>query len=841
MMGAEGASWWWIALGVLGLVARGQPASADDECTLQAERSGAVTATGSTTAEPSGSQPASPRSAPAAEKAQPGSVTAGSMKLAVASTSRVAVHLANPPASRLRVSFDTDGGEHRELEWDPAVSADLTRAVELTGAAAARKTTEWRVTVAMEQTSFTQSQGTVLLTVRFDRATCSGATGTLVGTYVALLASPNVLYSRCDQQKDKSASCGPGLAGVDLAGWPAPTLTFNVTEATKPAIGSLAFSSGAAAGAPGGLRGFGAAPAIVTDTLSILTEIAVERAKAGAMRVLAKRLIEPLCGDPTKEPGKQDGVTLGALFARANAASNGNGSPTSSNTNTPAVDHGIEPLAFPRTCELVTTLRLEDLLASGKALLLALRDDLRFTLLGEAMRRLDQEAKLPVGVGTALLAFANAAIDHGGADELAVHALIESLGRDWLQVAVSALGNPKSRQALAAAHSVNSCDKNCLNDVRRSLEAATTGLAAVSLEAKDAVAVLLDYGCTARLAVAVLERCSAGGCTPSAIADYLQRPQAHFSVEKELPASLCWSKADDTDTYRQAPEALAPARQLVLDGLRLVAPVAESKGAERAKAALRLAAELLRLAGGLEESTLQPAVEFAIALVDEDYGSALARLSGLLRAHFANDKRVALRKLSSFLGAVASYAEVYRATKDSDPAAARKARKAALESLIDSATDRAERGGDRVVSLGSNVGLAMTWSSLYQRNDDALRQPTPGLRVPLGLSVQWLPQPRANYGLYLSAQLADLGQFVRRGDGADAMEDLTWADFVAPGLEAGLPLGFLDPAINLGLHLSYAPTLGLTTPGGDGVERRSAGVWRFGVHLSYYVPFFDFN
>ncbi len=817
MMGAEGASWWWIALGVLGLVARGQPASADDKCTLQAERSGAVTATGS---------------------------TAGSMKLAVASTSRVAVHLANPPASRLRVSFDTDGGAHRELEWDPAVSADLTRAVELTGAA-----TEWRVTVAMEQTSFTQSQGTVLLTVRFDRATCSGATGTLVGTYVALLASPNVLYSQCDTQKpdtqksdkDKRASCGPGLAGVDLAGWPAPTLTFNVTEATKPAIGSLAFSSGAAAGAPGGLRGFGAAPAIVTDTLSILTEIAVERAKAGAMRVLAKRLIEPLCGDPTKEPGKQDGVTLGALFARANAASNGNGSPTSSNTNTPAVDHGIEPLAFPRTCELVTTLRLEDLLASGKALLLALRDDLRFTLLGEAMRRLDQEAKLPVGVGTALLAFANAAIDHGGADELAVHALIESLGRDWLQVAVSALGNPKSRQALAAAHSVNSCDKNCLNDVRRSLEAATTGLAAVSLEAKDAVAVLLDYGCTARLAVAVLERCSAGGCTPSAIADYLQRPQAHFSVEKELPASLCWSKADDTDTYRQAPEALAPARQLVLDGLRLVAPVAESKGAERAKAALRLAAELLRLAGGLEESTLQPAVEFAIALVDEDYGSALARLSGLLRAHFANDKRVALRKLSSFLGAVASYAEVYRATKDSDPAAARKARKAALESLIDSATDRAERGGDRVVSLGSNVGLAMTWSSLYQRNDDALRQPTPGLRVPLGLSVQWLPQPRAKCGLYLSAQLADLGQFVRRGDGADAMEDLTWADFVAPGLEAGLPLGFLDPAINLGLHLSYAPTLGLTTPGGDGVERRSAGVWRFGVHLSYYVPFFDFN
>lgn len=98
---------------------------------------------------------------------------------------RVAVHLANPPASRLRLSFDNDDGSHREVEWDPAVSSELTKIIDLH-----KKDTKWRITVAMEPSTHTQSQGTVLLTVRFDEVSELSKTGALLtGRYVALLAS----------------------------------------------------------------------------------------------------------------------------------------------------------------------------------------------------------------------------------------------------------------------------------------------------------------------------------------------------------------------------------------------------------------------------------------------------------------------------------------------------------------------------------------------------------------------------------------------------------------------------------------------------------------------------
>jgi len=42
-------------------------------------------------------------------------------------------------------------------------------------------------------------------------------------------------------------------------------------------------------------------------------------------------------------------------------------------------------------------------------------------------------------------------------------------------------------------------------------------------------------------------------------------------------------------------------------------------------------------------------------------------------------------------------------------------------------------------------------------------------------------------GLHVGLQLADLGQFVRRGTD-DKLDDVTWSDFISPGLELSLLL-----------------------------------------------------
>jgi hypothetical protein len=311
----------------------------------------------------------------------------------------------------------------------------------------------------------------------------------------------------------------------------------------------------------------------------------------------------------------------------------------------------------------------------------------------------------------------------------------------------------------------------------------------------------------------------------------LSKPQDYFAKDTKLPLALCW-KADDS--YRAPAEDAAAVQQLVLDGLRLVAPIVDGKGRDRAKAVVRLLVELLRRweHNDTVDEHAEAFAEIAEALIDDDYSTALngfVRLAGKLRP---GQVPRPIGKIVQLIGAVSSYAATYKATKDEDPKAAREARKQALESLIDSATDRKGRDDERIFSIGSNVGLSMTWTEGFNV-EDGRGKVEPSVRVPLGFSVDF----SECYGVALrgGVQLADLGQFVRRGSD-DKLDDVRWSDFVSPGVEVGFAIPKLDRALNLSLHVAYAPTIAA----GTGMTARD-GVWRYGVSLGYYVPFFDFN
>ncbi len=758
----------------------------------------------------------------------------------VTARERVTVTLANPPSSRLRLNFDSSTGGHHEVEWDPAVASELTRTIALEGPTSGSMRV-WNITASVEAATYTQSAGTVVIHTRFGGfAPGTTTSGTLIGTYSALIAS---------------VAASP--ESKDLRGWPAPALSFScgaalgaMSEETFPAAGGTQTT---------GLRGFGVAPTFVTDTLSLLTEIAVDRARSGAMNVLKKRLVDPFCVDTSK-------ISLARLHLGVS-----------------------DELALPRTCGVLTSLRLEDILSSGRPLLFALRDDLRFTIAPAAIAQLtpgNGPAKTALGVGLSIL---NTAVDHGGFDGLEGQLALDLLGsfeqlaprftkvvtaklqtavasvfdtapaQDLLD-AITAIGaNAPPCKALVAFKAdlgnagVAAAVSTCVADFKswfaqilanpsgkwtlasHTLLAAAQAKLVEQVRADATTKTAIEYACQARLIVAVVKRCSKDGCSASNVVDMLSKPADYFAPDTALPAALCWS-----GTTYIAPEGEAAAvADLVLEGLRLVAPLVDGRGRDRAKSAVKLIVKLVQrwqsAPGGHSCKCLDTFSEMAVALIDEDYGTALGRLVRLAEQVQPARIPTELQKLAQLVGAVATYASVYQATKDDDPKAARTARKQALSSIIDDATDRSHWDGARLYSLGSNVGLSLTWDDRYgsKEGDDVF---DPGLRVPLGIGVDWMHHKDSAFGLHVGLQVADLGQFVRRGTD-DKLDDVRWADFVSPGAEVGVLLAFLDPRLNLALHLAYAPSLEYQDQAGEHTD----GVWRYGLSLSYYVPFFDLN
>lgn len=733
-------------------------------------------------------------------------------KVEITQASRLSVALTNPPSTRLRLSFDGKLGGHAELDWDPTVSAELGRVLTLS------KDT-WMVSASVEPLTYTQSAGAVVIQTTFDSVPVTKqSAASLQGVYTAIVAA---LANRQDPDQ------------MRLDQWPGPTLTFTCETALLN-MEDARFAPAAETSAASGLRGFGVAPAAVTDTLAILAEIAVERAKAGALALLKQRLVDPFCTAPSK-------VTLAKLHLGFS-----------------------DELALPRTCEMLSSMRLDDILSSGRPLLVALRDDLRRTIAPAAITELaPNDGILQTGL-QATLSVANAAVDRGGINALDSQLAIELLGSpeklgltiaapvladfraDLVQQVAALAAEGRSEIVTKLKSSCRTVDATCIaSAVSDALEKPFTlssaqpdkpdkqdhlkELIGAFLDKHETLSKFVGDACQARLVVAAIKHCQHDSCSAQDLTDLIRAPASHFEPDKTLPLALCWT--GDGKQYRLPGGEAAEVARLVSDGLTLVAPVVDGKGRDRARALVRLLADVMKrwrpdpqVKGYIDSFT-----ELAEALIDQDYGTALNTFLALASKVQPGNVPAPARKVIQLLGAVASYAAVYGQTKDADPKAAREARKQALEGLIDQATDRHGRDEDTIVSLGSNVGLSAAWTGGLRSGWGDVE---PGVRVPLGVTVDL--KPVGPVAFHVGVLFVDLGQFVHRDD-MDELKPVHWDDFVSPGLEVGFALPrLLDRKLNVSLHAAFAPSLPQSDPS-------KSGVWRYGISIGYYVPFFDFN
>src|SRR5688500_4917808 len=116
-------------------------------------------------------------------------------------------------------------------------------------------------------------------------------------------------------------------------------------------------------------------------------------------------------------------------------------------------------------------------------------------------------------------------------------------------------------------------------------------------------------------------------------------------------------------------------------------------------------------------ASIEKLEEITTLFEKRDYVRAIAQAMAMATQIAGCDKdcRDTLTRAIQLIGAVTSYLQVYDETKNADAAEAKAARKKAIESLIDSATDRKDRGRQWIVSLGSNVGLATGWRDRVNR------------------------------------------------------------------------------------------------------------------------------
>ncbi len=678
-----------------------------------------------------------------------------------------------------------------------------------------------------------------------------------------------------------------------------------------------------------------AIPSPVAEAFSLLAEIAIDRAKAGAMDLVKRKFVKPMCTEFT--------------LATLNLPGSG--------------------LAFPTTCSLLDLLRLEDVLSSGRSLVAAARDDVRNTLapalldavvtsdetrdlaniaLKFANRMIDGESSAIVEIDllTSLLdhlawssgfeksealvfswltslnlqakgleEVTRAAVNHMLPGEFwndpkALWVDIDACRRhytsrkDW-KVADGKLPNgyflpPNREECVVAlttklialglqsavtqkwlsladlfpglrAHATSAqgfttyllATYNAL-DKKTDREKTDALLATLPEEAKPVVA----NACAIRLVVGIVKWCSSReSCSASDVADVLDNPIKAFKPTDQLPESVCWIlETPATTTGSVTTPAKYKFRLPIISdkyidlGVQLVGflrPPAKGEETTRALAMVRWLFNVVRLVNS-DSKLVEKLEQIFNHLIDKDYLRALTDTITLGTQVCSESKRCGdlrpSKKALELIGAVASYVQTYEETKGGTSDEARKARKKALESLMDSATDRSSRGGSWVYSIGSPVGFS-TGLRVAPGDDKSYASTASAYdvdlgfqwRVPVSLSAQWLPPSDSCLGAHLGLWVADLGQFART-NASGATGEITWRDFLGFGVQAGALIGTSDHAAVLAIEAAWSPSLYTRdvsiADGTDGTTsdtHRVSGAFTLGITFAYYIPFFDLN
>jgi hypothetical protein len=354
------------------------------------------------------------------------------------------------------------------------------------------------------------------------------------------------------------------------------------------------------------------------------------------------------------------------------------------------------------------------------------------------------------------------------------------------------------------------------------------------------------YDCSLQLAFGIAATCHnrSGGCEASDIIGMLASPASYFSntdacvgIAKEWPAAPAFiSRAQEVlrPAMDGTPRDLQRATLIIaFDMLELGVSMAQDDKSDKVRAQ-RMVERAKALTLAVLDRETRVVVTSGLAMVREAVACSLDRPCTesqeqlLAFVQKVTPVVVALTANASNLSKAAATPEEREALRES--------RKATLEAVIDAATERGTRGGDWVLSLGSNVGFRYGYATAGGDGDNG---DMGNLSLPMGVALQFLPSRWV--GAHFQMSFIDLGQFLdtandsnqsdpmRTNDETAEAAPIEWNDFAMLGLQLGALLGNAENVFSLSVDGRYIP-------GG-----RLRGTWFIGGAISYYVPFFDLN
>lgn len=744
----------------------------------------AGTAPATKTPPPTGQPPAPPP--PPANDTNNTTDTTDPTQCAVTSNGHAFVVSVSPrPQGRIIVDLNSASGRSVTVSFDGNVDSPLSREVELVGSE------KWVVSASGERSAIPTQDGK----------------GSVFLSYSATFAG-------CSDAKAKgTATLNSLVVAMDGTKWVATTppqpVTITVTRTGQDLSATGATATGVA-GLPSSNRGLDSAiPDALRETLSLLAEIAVDRAKAEGARLLKKRIKKYLCDD----------LSVGSVFG--------------------TTADGDQRL-LPSTCGQLENLRISDLGGSATGFVDAIREDLVDVVVPAMLARFGAAPAIAKNAPV-VMRFVSSSIRRGfSADEVRM-ALLSLLDDADIPTEV------KASLKVALQCTKQDCSLADLKAMLIDLGAKKLGLDEETIAAVEAAWRCLDRGCsTAEVkaalttlvakagsvtgvpasAVTLVEDCIATTpkqCTQQALATALEAIRSKLGVA--LAVDPFWSEAALRMIAILRPRADNDPKKLGAELVDLLVDVAKYKCAKDRKC--EVVATSLR--------------DVAVGLLEADYLRALGGVQATLVATNLGSRLKG--KPLELVASVASYVSTYRDTKDQDAKVAHDLRKKALEGLIDAGTDRTNREGDVIVSLAASVGFTAGHSTLRTSitgvND---KQTVRDLRIPVGLTVQHIPANFAGLSLYATFAVADLAGFVSSpavNENKDMNVDTKtrWSDFVLAEAQVGVRLFSARMPLVVGFDVYYKPRVTYEVSGSN----ETTAVVQVGAFAGFNIPFFDLN
>jgi hypothetical protein len=504
---------------------------------------------------------------------------------------------------------------------------------------------------------------------------------------------------------------------------------------------------------------------VASETLQILGQIVADRASGAAVAAVLARLRDKLKCDPK------------------------------------------ETSPLPRVCEVLKTVRLQDLAGAGDTLLAALVADIFAKFQGNIK---NAHAKAEVEAALALLATALPELNRARRDLDAPNA--SGVGRRLfdkmlLQFAGAKVTDGLLRGASDATWSTWSRGQK------------TVGVAAIA------------YGeCMTRtrdgqpVTLATLpspQECATSRYVQEAAKflgvderDGELRLRAEALVSQVIAAQTLLSKSDTPLWRQRTTHAIDAAFDVICLLTDSSAPPANAEADLPALPACP--AEIPAKAPASTIEWLSTAHYFMASAVDGDINGLLVAGATVI----GDDERKGLRLLAGVL----RYAQTYTGETGKNPDAHER-RVKLLEDLTEDMTDRTEREGDCVWSLGGALALLGGGRiPLEDGEDEAILGP---VSLPLGLGFQ-----QVGGGVHLLVGIVDLGQYVAWKPGLEVTEPNV-EDALSPSLSVGYAWGTSFPAF-VAATAGYTPHYAFSSTS-------NKGSLNLGITTGVYVPLLDVN